>query len=202
MTAVARDRQLSYADYLAAEARSVVRSQFFDGEIFAMAGGTPNHALLAANLVAAVHGALRGRPCRAYAESLRIYMPATGDAAYPDLSVICGPVQHDAADGDAAINPTLLVEVLSDSTEAFDRGDKFRRYRTLESLQAFLLVDQHERRLELFERQGDGTWRFQEVDAGDGLDIESLGVRLLVDEVYEGVELVPRRRDDGAQEEG
>ncbi len=202
MTAVARRHQTSYAGYLAAEARSAVRSQFFDGEIFAMAGGTPNHALLSQNVGALLFAALRGRPCRAYAESLRIYMPATGDAAYPDLSVICGPVQHAAADGDAAINPTLLVEVLSDSTEGFDRGDKFRRYRTLESLRCYMLVDQHERRLELFERQDDGTWRFQAVEAGDGLDMESLGVRLLVDEVYEGVELVPRRREDRAQDEG
>ncbi|MCK6504979.1 Uma2 family endonuclease, partial [Myxococcota bacterium] len=120
--------RLPYSDYLAIDRDSLTHVELFDGEVYAMAGGTPEHALLIANVTRLVGNALLGRPCRVYAEALRVYMPQRGDAAYPDLKVICGPVVTHPDDPMAATNPVALVEVLSDGTEAFDRGGKFHRY--------------------------------------------------------------------------
>jgi Uma2 family endonuclease len=182
----------TYAEYLEVAAQSDFLVEFFDGELWLMSGGTPEHALLIANTTIALGLALRGSTCRIYSEALRVYMPVTNDAAYPDLKVICGPVEHDPVDTDAAINPSLVVEVLSSSTESFDRGEKFVRYRSLPSLQAYLMVDQHTARLELFERQDDGSWRYTAAEAGERLALRALGIVLAVDEVYQGVELKPR----------
>lgn len=194
MSAPAAQHRLTYAEYLERERTAEVKAELFDGELWLMSGGTPDHALLTNNLGAVLHAILRGRPCRAYAESLRIYLPDLDEGAYPDLKVICGEVEHHEADDQAAINPLLLCEVLSDRTELYDRGEKFAKYRTLQSLQAYLLVDQHARRLELFERNDDGTWTYSVAGAGESLRLRSLELALPVDEVYEGVEPTPRPR--------
>lgn len=188
--------RLTYADYMAADAQAEFLAEFFDGEIWAMSGGTAEHALLIANTTVALSLALRARPCRVYSEGLRVYLPARNEGSYPDLKVICGPTEHHPVDPMAVINPTLLVEVLSDSTESFDRGEKFARYRSLESLRAYLLVDQHTARLELFEKQADGAWRFSTAEAGQRLELRALEVVLEVDEVYRDVELKPRAAAD------
>lgn len=187
-----RRPRLPYSDYLAIDRDSLTHVELFDGEVYAMAGGTPEHALLIANVTGLVGNALLGRPCRVYAEALRVYMPQRGDAAYPDLKVICGPVETHPDDPTAATNPVVLVEVLSDGTEAFDRGGKFHRYQSLPSLRDYLLVDQHEPLLELFHRNDDGTWTYTAAGPGQVLALPGIDATLSVDEVYQGVALKPR----------
>lgn len=188
MSEPARTQPLTYAEYLEQEAASEVRHEFFDGDLWAMTGGTWNHALITSNLTIALGNALRGGPCRVASESVRIYFPTLGESAYPDLRVVCGGPERHSDDPLAVINPVLVVEVISDSTEAFDRGDKFARYRTLPSLQAYLLASQHRKGLELFERNADGTWTLRVAEGGERLPVAALDIDVAVDIVYEGVD--------------
>src|SRR5262249_49348713 len=138
------------------------KSEFFDGEIFAMAGGTLRHSLIATNLAAEFRNRLKGGPCVPFNSDLRIKIATTGLFTYPDLSVICGPPEFVPGTDDTVLNPTVLVEVLSDSTEAYDRGKKFEHYRQIEALREYLLVSQKEPRIEQFIRQPDRRWLLHE----------------------------------------
>ena len=180
----------TYAEYLALEAASAVKMQFVDGVAYAMAGGTPTHAQLAAELIIALGVLLRsgkGR-CRVFTADLKIHVPALGDSYYPDASVVRGPKELAAVDANAVTNPTMLVEVLSDSTESYDRGKKFRAYRRLPSLKHYLIANQDEARLEHYRRNDDGTWTLTIAEAGARVALPDLGGDLVVAEIYAGVE--------------
>lgn len=174
----------TYADYLAAEQASDLRHEYLRGAIIAMAGGTPEHAALALAVGAELRALLRGKPCRVYGPDLRVRIDATDLSTYPDATVVCGTPRFSVMDPHAIVNPALIVEVLSDSTEAYDRGQKFAHYRRLDSLREFLLVSQRETRLELFRRADDGSWRLVEAEKGESLSIDSLNVTLRTDDVY------------------
>ena len=146
---------MSYPEYLAAERGAKTRHEYLSGTSWAMAGGTPEHGRLAAALAGELRGKLRGRPCAVFSSDVRIRIAATDRTTYPDLSVVCGKRETAADDPDALVNPIVIVEVLSDSTEADDRGAKFAHYRRLESLREYVLVSQHERRIEVFRREGE-----------------------------------------------
>jgi Uma2 family endonuclease len=176
---------MSYAEYLAQEEASAVRHEYLRGEIFAMAGGTPEHAALAAGVIQALGSALRDRPCRVFSSDLRVRVDATDFTAYPDVTVVCSSLERSAQDPHAVTNPVLLVEVLSDSTEALDRGAKFAHYRTLTSLREYLLVSQTSPHLELYRKNAEGHWVLFEARAGETLTLTSVGeVELRVDDVY------------------
>jgi len=132
--------RLTEAEYLALERSAPFKSEFFDGEMFAMAGGSPMHSLMGANLIGELRSKLKGGPCRPFTSDLRIKIEATGLFTYPDVSVICGPLHFVEGTDDTVVNPTLIVEVLSDSTEAYDRGEKFQHYRQMPSLKEYLLL--------------------------------------------------------------
>lgn len=181
--------ELSEAEYLEIERHAECKSEFFAGEVFAMAGGTLEHSLIATNFAAEVRALLRGHPCAPYNSDLRLKVEATGLFTYPDLSVVCGPVQFADAGRDTILNPTLIGEVLSDSTEAYDRGKKFENYRHIPSLQEYLLVSQKEPRIEQFLRQTDGNWLLREAAGRDArLELPSLNITLALAEVYARVE--------------
>jgi len=184
---------LGEEEYLALERAAAFRSEYFDGGMFAMAGGTPAHSLIATNLGAELRSLLRGRPCRVFNADLRIKVEAAGLYTYPDLSVVCGPLKFAGQTLDVVTNPGLLAEVLSDATESYDRGRKFEFYRQLPTLEAYLLASQHEPRLELFVRQADGSWRLTEA-AGPAarLAVPPLEVELELAEVFAGVEFPPQ----------
>jgi Uma2 family endonuclease len=184
----APDRKLtfSYAEYLEQERASPTKHEFLDGEIFAMAGGTPEHARLAANVTAELRLALRRRPCAVFSSDLRVRVLVTGLATYPDAAVVCGRLAHAPEDDDAVINPVVLVEVLSDSTEAYDRGEKFAHYRRIPSLKEYVLVSQQHRRIEVFRRNEDNTWTLHEAGPGTSAKLTSVGCELAVDDVYDG----------------
>lgn len=192
MGLAAESKPPSYADYLALEQETGLKHQWIDGEVFAMTGGTPDHALVTGNFAVLVGMALRGRPCRLYSSDLKLRASAVDMSSYPDLSVIWGPRQPDPQDPNALVNPTLIVEVLSPGTEAFDRGDKFRRYRTLPALQDYVLVSTERVLVEVYTRDGDAGWRLREYIGGEALRLPSLELALPVDEIYEGTALIER----------
>jgi len=168
MAGPARSRhRYTYAEYLAYEADSELKHEFDDGEILGMAGGSRRHNALAARLVAALE-ARRPPECVAFQSDQRVRVLATGRATYPDASLVCGPIEGDPADpsGATITNPTVLVEVLSPSTEADDRGGKWQHYQQLTSLQEYVLVSQSAPRIERYRRGESGTWVYEEVVAG------------------------------------
>jgi len=183
-------------EYLALERKAEYKSEFVNGMIIAMAGTTRWHNLIAGNIFGELRGQLRGRPCEAYMSDMRVRVSPTGLYTYPDVVVACGDIQFEDEHIDTLLNPTLIVEVLSPSTEAYDRGEKFAHYRRLESLKEYVLVSQDKVRIEYFVRHG-AQWLLSE--AG-GLDetvrLESIGCELVLRDVYDKV-----RFDDSAEEE-
>jgi Uma2 family endonuclease len=192
MTLPEPSRRLSEAEYLKLERAAEFKSEFFDGDLFAMASGTPQHSLIATNLAREVGNRLKGGHSVPYNADLRIKIEATGLYTYPDLSVICGSLKFAEGTDDTVMNPTVLVEVLSDSTEAYDRGKKFEHYRQIPTLQEYLLVSQKEPRIEQFTHQPDGRWLLNEAAGLDaGLELPSLRITLSLAEVFSKVNFVP-----------
>ena len=175
--------RMTYAQYLELERTSEVKHEYLRGEIFAMAGGSPEHARLAANVIGDLRAALRGRPCAVFTSDARVRIEVTDRATYPDVTVVCGRLEHAPDDPDSITNPVVIVEVLSDATEADDRGEKFAHYRRLASLREYLLVSQRARRLEVYRRRDD-RWVLDEAGAGETLHLDSIDVALAVDEIY------------------
>ena len=175
---------MTYVEYLASERASDVRHEYLRGDVWAMAGGTPEHARLAARVIGELGRQLEGKPCEPFSSDLRVRVVATDLSTYPDVTVVCGELETAPEDADAVVNPTVLVEVLSDGSEAYDRGEKFAHYRRLASLREYVLISQHEPRVEVFRRRGEREWVFSEARAGETLRFSSLGVELAVDAVY------------------
>jgi Uma2 family endonuclease len=172
------------AEYLAMERASPDKHEFFGGEVFAMAGSTPAHSLITANVLSELRAGLRRGTCRVYTSDMKVHVPPTGLFAYPDAIVVCGRLEFVDAREDVLTNPKVLVEVLSDSTEKYDRGEKFASYREIRSLEDYLLVSQHEARVEHFARQPDGSWLLREARAGGRVRLASVGCDLTIEEVY------------------
>jgi Uma2 family endonuclease len=179
----ASHRRYTIQEYLRLEAYSNVRHEYVHGQIYAMAGGTPEHGTYAANVISALGAQLRGRPCRVQTSDVRIRVPATGIDTYPDVSVVCGSAERDAEDPDAITNPVVLVEVLSPSTEEYDRGEKFEHYKRLPALREVVFVAHDERRIEVQRRRG-SLWERVTVREGETVRLEAIGCELAVDEVY------------------
>jgi Uma2 family endonuclease len=174
----------SLRDYLDVEEMSPIKHEYLGGEIVAMAGGTPEHAALSAAVVLLLGEQLRGGPCRPYSSDLRLRVLATGLATYPDAAVVCGEVQTDPESPTHVTNPTVLVQVLSASTEDYDRGEKREHYQRIESLREYVLVSQDRPRVELFSRSSDGAWSQSTYGSGETIDLPSIKCRLSVDELY------------------
>jgi Uma2 family endonuclease len=182
--------RLSEGQYLQIERRADFKSEFFDGEMFARAGGSRAHSLIAANLVRELGNRLKGRPCVVFNSDLRVKVEATGLLTYPDLSVVCGPERF--LEEDTLLNPVLLAEVLSESTEAYDRGLKFGHYRQIPSLREYLLVSQTEARIEQFVRQDSGHWVLRDaVGLEAALELPSLNITLALAEAFANVQWIP-----------
>src|SRR3954453_18680263 len=181
MTAPVHEIHHTYAEYLALEASSNVKHEFLNGEIYAMAGGTPEHAALAAAITTLIGAQLGEGPCRAFSSDLKVRVLATGLVSYPDLTIICGAVEYDPQSRLVAVNPTLIVEVLSDSTEDWDRGEKLEHFKQIPSLPECLLVSHRTRQIELWSRNPDGSWSHRAAAAGDTIDLLSIEGSLRVD---------------------
>jgi Uma2 family endonuclease len=176
--------------YLAMDRAAEFRSEFLDGEIIAMSGGSIRHAQLQANLLGELFVALRGSDCGMYTSDFRVRVSKTRMYAYPDVSVVCGkPLLADERQ-DILLNPVVIFEVLSPSTEKYDRGVKFQHYRGIDSLKDYLLVDQDQVRIEWYSRELDNTWTLRDYQKlEEELKIASIGVSLPLSGIYDRVEL-------------
>ena len=182
--------RLTPEDYLALERSADFKSEYFDGEIFAMTGASEPHNTIVANTLSEIRQQLKKRPCKVYANDMRVKVDPTGLYTYPDVVVVCGKARLEDAHLDTLLNPTLIVEVLSDSTEAYDRGRKFEHYRKLESLTEYVLIAQHQPHVESYRRQPDHHWLLTECSGLDGaLRLESIDCELALAEIYDKVEL-------------
>ena len=183
MGEAAAARKRTFAEYLALEEKSETKHELVDGEIFAMAHGTPEHGRLAVRMGRLLGNALEGKPCEVFSSDVRVRVLATGLATYPDVSVVCGRIEIDPENRNTITNPIVLVEVLSDSTESYDRSIKLAHYRKIESLRDYLLVAQHEARIEHYSRNDDGTWTLRDVSPPHVVRL-SIGAEIAVADVY------------------
>lgn len=174
----ARDlRRISVDDYVALDRASEARWEYVNGEALAMAGASPEHNLVAANVAGALRDALRGKPCLAMSEGQKVAAPRTGSYHHPDVVVVCGTPRYDERDEYAIVNPTMLAEVLSPTTADYDRGGKLIHYRTLESFTDYVLVSVEDRTVEHHHRIGPGKWLVTEHSEGT-VELEALGITL------------------------
>ena len=188
MSALPDPKTYTAEEYLALERSSLEgKCEFVDGQIFAMAGASREHNLIGVNIAGELRGQLKGRPCEAYANDMRVKAAEAKGYHYPDISVVCGKPEFEDGQMDTLINPTVLVEILSSSTEAYDRGDKFAGYRKIHSLREYILVSQDKPLIERYIRQGD-AWVLTETEGLDGaVNVETIGCVLAMSEVYDRV---------------
>jgi Uma2 family endonuclease len=179
---------LSADDYLRLERRAESKSEFVNGYVYAMAGGSLARNRITANLHRLIGKTLHQRPCEVFTSDMKVRIDKANCFRYPDASGLCGPVElHDEV-GDAYCNPQFIIEVLSPSTEALDRGEKFHLYRFLDSLREYVLVRQDRAEVEVFRKESDGSWSSVQYDElSDALDLRSVGVRLPLSHLYERV---------------
>ncbi len=181
-------RKIMPEEYLETERKAEYKSEYFDGEIFAMAGAKRNHNKVATNVSGLIWQHLKGKDCESYANDMRVFVPKTGLYTYPDVVVVCGEPQFQDKVFDTLLNPTLLIEVLSESTESYDRGKNFQHYRSIENLQEYVLVSQDEARIEKYLKQGDGFWVLSEAfGLGAKIKLDSIDCDLDLNEVFDKV---------------
>lgn len=177
--------------YLAREREAQYKSEYINGYIFAMVGASREHNLITSNVNRELNLQLRGRPCETYASDMRVNLSLTGMYAYPDVVVVCGEPHFDDAHRDNLLNPTVIVEVLSDSTEAYDRGEKFAHCRRLASISDYVLIAQDKVCVEHYVRQGE-QWVFSEFSDFNGtVPLASIGCHLMLRDIYDKVPFPP-----------
>ncbi len=187
--AAAPTPRLTPEQYLEIERQAQAKSEYYRGQMHAMAGGSADHALIAVKLSAGLDTRLRGRGCLVFSSDLRLRVSPEGLYTYPDVTVVCGVPAFADERRDTLLNPALIAEVLSPSTEAQDRGFKFAQYRTLDSLREYVLVAQFEPRVECYLRQARGDWLLKEFVGLDAVcRLESLGIEIPLRELYENVQ--------------
>jgi len=177
-------------EYLALERQAEYKSEYFNGEIFAMTGASRRHNLVAGNVFASLHGQLRKRPCEIYPSDMRVKVSPTGLYTYPDVVIVCGEPIFDDKQKDTLLNPTVLVEVLSKSTASYDRGEKFEHYRKLDSLAEYLVIAQNKYHVEHYTRQPDNRWLLSETDDMQKTNhLSSIECDLALADIYDKVEV-------------
>jgi Uma2 family endonuclease len=178
--------------YLELERKAEYKSEYLSGQIFAMAGASIDHNIIAFNFTGMLWSHLRGGSCRGYTSDTRVRVSPTGLFTYPDLTVVCGEPSYLDDRRDTLLNPSLIVEILSPSTEAYDRGEKFAHYETLDSLREYVLVSQHKARIETYVRTEDCQWLYTSVQGIESnVQLVSVSCSLALSDVYNGVEFRP-----------
>ncbi|MEL6614383.1 MAG: Uma2 family endonuclease [Bacteroidota bacterium] len=202
MAAPALKTRMTPDEFFAWEAEQLDKHEYYYGEVFAVhgihavAGGSTDHALIAANATRDIGGQLRGGPCRTFSSDLAVEIDAAGHFVYPDLTIVCGELRT-RDDRPLAQNPTLVLEVLSPSTEQWDRGGKFEAYRRLPSVQTVVLVASEVRHVEVYTRDGDG-WHLAEADARGLVSLGAVPAELSIESLYDGVEVGDRPTHPGS----
>lgn len=190
MTALPKKKFISEEEYLTMERESPVKHEYFNGEIFSMAGSSNEHNLITSNIITSLNIQLRKRDCRVYPPDMRVHIPKTGLFTYPDATVVCGKPQFLPDERlDTLTNPILIVEVLSDSTEGYDKGVKFDNYRSLESLREYVLISQNAKRVTRFTKQTDGSWNLTDfIGEKTEIELSSIECLLTTDDIYDKVD--------------
>ncbi|MBW3625341.1 MAG: Uma2 family endonuclease [Armatimonadetes bacterium] len=185
-------------EYLESERAAETKHEYLDGQVFAMAGASLEHNQITHNIGGQLYLQLRGGRCRSFSADLRVKIEETGLYTYPDLVVVCGEIRRDSLDPNTVVNPTLIIEVLSPSTEDYDRGRKFMHYRRIAGLTDYVMVSQEKPWVEHFNRQPDGRWVLTETgDMEDRVALPSIGAEIRLTDIYENVEFPaedPERR--------
>lgn len=180
--------RLTPEEYLIRERAAETKSEYYNGEVFAMAGASERHNLIVSNLVFSLVGSLRQRDCRVYSNDMRLLVSDTGLYTYPDVLVVCGSPNLVNKDGDVLTNPLLIIEVLSESTKDYDRGGKLHQYMRIPSLQEYLTVSQSEMLIDQHLRQADGSWLVREIGPqASQIRLQRVGIELQIPEIYEKV---------------
>jgi Uma2 family endonuclease len=181
---------LTPEQYLVSERAGDQKHEYYQGEVFAMVGASFSHVGIAANLLASLHGQLQSGPCRVFSSDLRVKVSRTGLYTYPDIGVVCDQPQFDDDQKDTLLNPRVIIEVLSPSTESYDRGKKFAHYRTVESLAEYLLVSQDQTRIEQYVRQPTHDWLLHEAtEPAETIHLPSIECDLKLSDVYANIDL-------------
>lgn len=179
----------TFEEYLKLGEDAEFKSEFYQGEIFAMSGGTGDHSLIGTNVTRELGNALMGKECLVYGSDLKIRIDAADAGVYPDGMVICGSREYYKDRLDVVMNPTAVIEVLSDGTAAWDRGGKFRQYRLIPSLKEYLVVEQKEAQIDVFRKNDQGLWVLESYRGlGEDVEFQSLGVSIPSKGIYHGVE--------------
>ena len=182
--------RLTPQEYLALERKAEYKSEYFDGEVFATSGASRAHSLVVGNVVRTLGNQALGRDCNVYPSDLRVKIERTGKYVYPDVVITCGQEQFEDEELDTLLNPVLIVEVLSDSTEAYDRGKKFEHYQFIESLAEYVLIAQDHARVEQYAKQKDGTWAYSDSRSpADVVHLAAIGCEMVLEDVYAKVAL-------------
>lgn len=184
-------------DYLAWERLQTDRHEFHDGDIFAMAGGSLRHNALCETVGGELYIAIRGSECRSLSSDQRVALQTRKRYTYPDVTLVCGHAEIEQGTSDVVTNPKVIIEVLSKSTEAYDRGEKWERYRQIVSLDDYVIVSQKAASVEHYQRQADGSWRYSVAGPGERVSL-TRGIELLIDRIYDGVFELPGDDDEAA----
>jgi Uma2 family endonuclease len=194
MSAIPNDPiRMTEAEYLEFERQSEIRHEYVRGEIFAMAGASDEHNLIVASLIRHIGNLVFGTQCKYYPSDVRVKIEATGSYLYPDVLVLCGEKKFAAGTFDTLLNPSLIIEVLSPSTEAYDRGKKFEDYQKIASLQEYVLVSQDKARVERYKRDKSNKWSYEAFDGLEAkLELSSINASLSLADVYEQVNFPPK----------
>lgn len=178
------------AEYLEIDRQSDFKNEYFNGEIFAMTGASRKHNLITANVTSSLNPQLKGRQCEVYASVMRVKVNSSGLYTYSDVVVVCDSPIFEDKEIDTLINPKVIIEVLSKSTEGYDRGDKFGQYRKLDSLSEYILISQDKHHVEHFVRQPDNQWLLSEADELQAtIDLPSISCKLAMSDIYDKVEI-------------
>ncbi|HEX2900942.1 MAG TPA: Uma2 family endonuclease [Bacteroidia bacterium] len=177
------------AEYLAMEEQAESRSEFYNGQIFAMSGGSPEHSTIAANFISSMNDAFRNKGCRVFDASLMIRIERLNSVLYPDASMVCGPLERDLQSSNLVRNPALVVEVLSKSTQKYDRGNKFFKYQMIPSLQTYVLAEQSEPIVHVSHKNANGAWEFDNYFGLDAaVDLKPFGVSITMAQIYQWID--------------
>ncbi|MCX5883599.1 MAG: Uma2 family endonuclease [Deltaproteobacteria bacterium] len=191
----ANEKYISIEEYFAREDTAELRSEYYCGDVFAMAGGTPNHSRITVNLASLLNSQFRGGPCEAFSNDLRVQVARDIHYTYPDVVVVCGEMILAEGRSDTITNPVVIMEVLSESTKDYDRGTKFTAYRSIEALTDYILIDQDTVHIEYFSKESDGTWRLREFfNTEEVIEIKSIEARLPAKAIYERVKKKKKSR--------
>jgi Uma2 family endonuclease len=183
-------KHISIAEYLEMERAAIEKHEYYKGEIFAMSGARVKHNRIQMNFLGATHGFLRGKDCEVFGSDLRIHIPSNSLFTYPDAVIICNGLELLDEEFDTVLNPKVIVEVLSKSTQSYDRGDKFNLYRAIPSLKEYIMISSETIGLEHYIKQENNTWLLKEYSQlSDSLLIQSIDFSILLSELYAGVEI-------------